>query len=100
MRFEKDCLLSKKSFRRSYLNQQESEDLKDWLVKLVVHFERDIEQIIKRKIKKLKKLCTKQTSNELVDERFLEHFYLSTFFTDPKTFCDDFSPDIVSTFFH
>ena len=81
----KGCLLSNKSFRWSYLNQQGSEDLKDWLVKLVVHLERGIEQIIKRKIKKLKNLCINQTSNELV-ERFLEHFYLFTFFTDPKEF--------------
>ena len=76
--------------------QQESEDLKDWLVKLVVHFEREIERIIRRKRKKLRKLCTNETFKQLVDERFLEHSNLFTFFTDLKNFCDDFSPDILN----
>ena len=57
----------------------ESEDLKDWLVKLVVHLEREIERIIRRKRNKLKKLCTNETFKQLVDERFLEHSNLFTF---------------------
>ena len=75
---------------------QELEDLKEWLVKLVVHLEREIDRIIKRKRKKLKKLCTDETSKRLVDDRFLEHSNLFTFFTDLKNFCDDFSPDILN----
>ena len=74
---------------------QESEDLKEWLVKLVVHLEREIDGI-RGKRKKLKKLCTDETSKQLVDERFLEHSNLFTFFTDLKNFCDDFSPDILN----
>ena len=74
--------------------EQESEDLKEWLVKLIVHLEREVERIIRRKRKKLKKLCTDETSKQLVDERFLEHSNLFTFFTEPKNFRDDFSPDI------
>ena len=57
----------------------ESEDLKDWLVKLVVHLEREIERIMWRKRNKLKKLCTSETFKQLVDERFLEHSNLFTF---------------------
>ena len=76
--------------------QQESEDLKDWLVKLVVHLEREIERIIRRKRKKLRKLCTNETFKQLVDERFLKHSNLFTFFTDLKNVCDDFSPDILN----
>ena len=45
---------------------------------------------------KLKKLCTDETSKQLVDERFSEHSNLFTFFTDLKNFCDDFSPDILN----
>ena len=52
--------------------QQESEDLKEWLVKLIGHLEKEIERIIKRKRKKLKNLCTGETFKQLVDERFLE----------------------------
>ena len=40
----------------------ESEDLKDWLVKLVVHLQREIERIIRRTRNKLKKLCTNKKS--------------------------------------
>ena len=76
--------------------QQESEDLEDWLVKLVVHLEREIELIIRRKRKKLKNLCTNETYKQLVDERFLEHSNKITFFTDLKNFCDSFSPDILN----
>ena len=65
-------------------------------MKLVVHLEREIEQIIRRKRKKLKKLCTNKTSKELVDERFLEHSNLFTFFTDLKNSCDNFSPEILN----
>ena len=36
--------------------QQESEDLKEWLVKPVVHLEREIKEIIRRNRKKLKKI--------------------------------------------
>ena len=50
--------------------EQESEDLKEWLVKLIVHLEREVERIIRRKRKKLKRLCTDETSKHLVDERF------------------------------
>ena len=39
-----------------YLEKQQESDLKDWLAKLVVHLEREIEQIFRRKRKKLKKL--------------------------------------------
>ena len=52
--------------------QQESKDLKEWMVKLIVHLEKEIEKIIKRKRKKLKNLCTDETFNQLVDEKFLE----------------------------
>ena len=76
--------------------QQESEDLKDCLVKLVVHLEREIERIIRRKGKKLKKLCANETSKQLVDETFLEHSNLFTFFTDLENFCDNVSPDILN----
>ena len=70
--------------------QQESEDLKEWLVKFVVHLEKEIESIIRRNRKKLKKPCTGETSKQLFDERLLEHSNLFTFFTDLKNFCDDF----------
>ena len=33
--------------------EQESEDLKEWLVKLIVHLEREFERIIRRKRRKL-----------------------------------------------
>ena len=76
--------------------EQESEDLKEWLVKLIVHLEREVERTIRRKRKKLKKLCTDEMSKQLVDERFLEHSNLFTFFAELKNFCDDFSPDILN----
>ena len=76
--------------------EQESEDLKEWLVKLIVHLEREVDRTIRRKRKKLKKLCTDETSKQLVDERFLEHTNLFTFFAELKNFCDDFSPDILN----
>ena len=37
-----------------------------------------------------------QTSKQLVDERFLEHSNLYTFFTELKNFCDNFYPDILN----
>ena len=49
-----------------------------------------------RKRKKLKKLCTDDTSKQLVDERFSGHTNLFTFFTDLQYFCGDFSPDILN----
>ena len=61
-----------------------------------MHLEKEIEWVIKRKRKKFKKLCTEETSKQLIDERFLEHLSLFTFFTDIKNFCDDFSPDILN----
>ena len=73
--------------------QQESKDLKDCLVK---PFGRETERIIMRKRKKLKKLCTNETSKQLVDERFSEHSNLFTFFTDLNNFYDNFSPDILN----
>ena len=66
--------------------EQESEDLKEWLVKLIVHLEREVERIIRKNRKKIKKLCTDETSKQLVDERFLEHSNLFTFFTELKNF--------------
>ena len=70
-----------------YLKKQpESEDLKEWLVKLVVHLDWEIERIIRRKRKKLRKLCTNETSKQLVEERFLEHSNLFTFFYRSKEF--------------
>ena len=66
------------------------------MVKLIGHLEREIERIIRRKRKKLKKLCTNETSKQLVDERFLEQSNLFTFFTDLKNFCDHFSADILN----
>ena len=62
----------------------------------MVHLEREIERIISRKKKKLKKLCSNETSKQLVHERFLENSNLFTFFKDLKYFCDDFSPDILN----
>ena len=76
--------------------QQESEDLSQWLVKLIVHMEKAIERIIRRKRKRLKKLCSEGTSKQLVDERFLEQSNLFTFFTDLKNYCNDFSPDVLN----
>ena len=76
--------------------EQESEDLKEWLVKLIVPLEREVETTIRRKRKKLKKLCTDETSKQLVDESFLEHSNLFTFFAELKNFSDDFSPDILN----
>ena len=67
--------------------------MKDCLVK---PFGREIERIIRRKRKKLKKLCTNETSKQLVDERFSEHSNLFTFFTDLNNFYDNFSPDILN----
>ena len=66
------------------------------MVKLIVHLKKDIEKIIKRIRKKIKKLCTDETSNQLVDERFPEHANLFTFFADLKNFCDNFSPHILN----
>ena len=66
--------------------QQKSEDLKDWLVKLVVHLEREIERIIKRKRKKLRKLCTNETFKQLVDERFFRTFQFIYFLYRPTEF--------------
>ena len=71
---------------RYFEKEQESEDLKEWLVKLTVHLEREVERIIRRKRKKIKKLCTDETSKQLVDERFLEHSNLFTFFTELNNF--------------
>ena len=76
--------------------QQESEDLKEWLVKLTVHLEKEDKRVIRRNRKKPKKLCTDETSKQLVDERFLENSNLFTFFTDLKNFCDEFSLDILN----
>ena len=52
-----DLLLSKKSSGRS----SEPEDLKEWLVKLTVHLEKEIGKTIRRNRKKLKKLCSDET---------------------------------------
>ena len=71
---------------RYFEKEQESEDLKEWLVKLIVHLEREVERIIRKNRKKIKKLCTDETSKQLVDERFLEHSNLFTFFTELKNF--------------
>ena len=76
--------------------QQESEDLSQWLVKLIVHMEKAIERIIRRKRKRLKKICSEGASKQLVDERFLEQSNLFTFFTDLKYYCNDFSPDVLN----
>ena len=59
-----------------------------------MHLEKEIERIIKRK--KLKELCTDETSKQLFDKRLLEHSSLFTSFTNLKNFCDDFSPDILN----
>ena len=61
-----------------------------------MHLEKEIERIITRKRNKLKKLCTDETSKQLVDEKFLEHSNLFTFSIDLKNFCYDFPPDILN----
>ena len=66
--------------------EQELEDLKEWLVKLMIHLLRKIEKITRRRREK-KTLCTDETSKQLVDERFLGHPNLFTFFADLKNFC-------------
>ena len=76
--------------------QQKSEDLKEWLVKLTVHLEKENERVIRRNRKKPRKFCTDEISTQLVDKRFLEHSNLFTFFTDLKNFCDNFSLDILN----
>ena len=58
--------------------------------------EKAIERIIRRKRKRLKKLCSEGTSKQLVDERFLVQSNLFTFFTDLKNYCNDFSPDVLN----
>ena len=76
--------------------QQESKDFKEWSVKLNMHLEREIQRIMRRIRKKLKKLCTDETSKQPIDEWFLEPSNLFTFFTDLKSFWDDFPPNILS----
>ena len=43
-----------------------------------MHLERENEEIIRRNRKKLKKFCTDETSEQLVDEMFSEHSNLFT----------------------
>ena len=45
-------------------------------------FGMETERLIRRKSKKLNKLFTDETSKQRVDERFLEHSNIFTFFTD------------------
>ena len=76
--------------------QQESKDFKEWSVKLNMHLEREIQRIMRRIRKKLKKLCTDETSKQPIDEWFLEPSNLFTFFTELKSFWGDFHPNILS----
>ena len=62
------------------------------MVKLIVHLEGENDRIISRKRKKLKSLCSDETSKQFDEERFLQHPNLFTFFTDLNNFCNDFSP--------
>ena len=61
-----------------------------------MHLEREIEPIIRTNRKKLTKVCTDETSKQMVDERFLEHSNLFTCFTNLNNFCDEFSPNVLS----
>ena len=67
-----------------------------WLIKLIVHLEREVARITRRKREKLKKFYTEETSKQLVHEMISEHSNLFTFFTELKNFCDNFSPDILN----
>ena len=72
----------------------DNENLKDWLVKLLIHLERKMKKIIKIKRKKLQKLSGEHNIKELVSDRFTEHLGLFTFFDDFSKYCEAFSPDI------
>ena len=66
----------------------DNENFKEWLVKLLICLERKMKKIIKVNRKKLQKLSGEHDINELVSDRF---FF---FFDEFSKYCVAFSPDI------
>ena len=59
----------------------DNENFKEWLVKLLIHLERKMKKITNVKRKKLLKLSGERDIKELVSDRFTEHLGLFTFLT-------------------
>ena len=59
----------------------DDDNFKEWLVKLLIHLERKMKKITKVKRKKLQKLSGEGDIKELVSDRFTEHLGLFTFLT-------------------
>ena len=74
----------------------DSINFKEWLVKLLIHLEKRMKNITKKKRKKLRKLSGEGDIKELVSERFTEHLSLFNFFDDFSKYCEAFSPDITN----
>ena len=55
---------------RYFEEEQESEDLKEWLVKLILHLEREVERIIRRKRKRLKNFVLTKHPNSWLMKGF------------------------------
>ena len=72
----------------------DNDNFKELLVKLLIHLERKIKKIIKVKRNNFQKLSGEHDINELVSDRFTEHLGLFTFFDDFAKYCEVFSPDI------
>ena len=59
----------------------DSINFKEWLVKLLIHLEKRMKNITKKKRKKLRKLSGEGDIKELVSESFTEHLSLFNFLT-------------------
>ena len=94
-----ECTTLKKKFWDELYQLEKNNDsinFKEWLVKLLIHLEKRMRNITKKKRKKLRKLSGEGDIKELVSERFTEHLSLFNFFDDFSKYCEAFSPDITN----
>ena len=90
--------IEKKFWDELYQLEKNNDNInfKEWLVKLLIHLEKRMKNITKKKRKKLRKLSGEGDIKELVSERFTEHLSLFNFFDDFSKYCEAFSPDITN----
>ena len=72
----------------------DNENFKEWLVKLLVHLDKKMKKITNVKRKKLRKLSGEGDIKEFVNDRFTKHLGLFTFFNDFSKYCEAFTPNI------
>ena len=93
-----DCFINIYIYDELYQLEKNNDSInfKEWLVKLLIHLEKRMKNITKKKRKKLRKLSGEGDIKELVSERFTEHLSLFNFFDDFSKYCEAFSPDITN----